>query len=88
MHITAAGWAVIWSVAVNLLSLSFVIYIITKEEGFLRYFWGLTFIPYFVVKMIYEISAYGQIYIIPADYWKWIDFLMIDLMLAGFIFYI
>jgi len=88
LGLTAIGWAVVWSVAVNILSISFVLYIITKESGLMRKFWGATFLPYFFVKLVYDISAYGHIYILPLQWWNRINIFMIDLTLAGLLFYL
>jgi hypothetical protein len=88
LGLTAIGWAIVWSVAVNLLSISFVTYIIAKERGLLRWFWGVTFLPYFVVKMLYDLSAYSSLHEVATRYENYLSLLMIDFVLIGMVFYL
>jgi hypothetical protein len=87
LGLTAIDWKIIWSVAVNLLSISVILVAMSYSEKYIRWFLGLVFLPYLTVKTVYDISTYGQIYIIPPEGWfiAW-EILIFDLLLSGLIF--
>lgn len=87
LGLTVVGWNIVWSIAVNFITLSLIVFAMTKAERFERLFLGWVFIPYFIVKFIYDISAYGQIHIFKQNLWNFAwDVLLVDLFLSGLVF--
>jgi hypothetical protein len=85
--ISAKGWAVVWSIAINIQSLSFVVYIMTKESELMRKIFGFAFIPYFTVRLFYDIAAYGQIRFFDAVIWvySW-DVIITEVLIVSLIY--
>jgi len=83
----SGGWSVVWVLSENMLLLSMSLTIIVLSySGILRNFFKYVFAPYFLVKCIYHIFCYLQIYIMPYDAWKkfWIGIIFL-IFILGFI---
>ena len=87
LGLNTVGWAVVWSIAINIQSLSFVVYIMTKESGVMRKVFGIVFIPYIVVKLFYDIAAYGQIHFFKSIIWviSW-DVLITEFLILSLVY--
>ena len=87
MGISAIGWAVVWSVAINIQSLSFVVYIMTKENELMKKLFAFAFIPYFTVKLFYDIAAYGQIHFFDPVIWvySW-DVIITEVLIVSLVY--
>lgn len=87
MGISAKGWNIIWAVAINIQSLSFVIYIMTKESELMRKLFAFAFIPYFTVKLFYDVAAYGQIHFFNSIIWviSW-DVIITEVLIVSLIY--
>jgi len=82
LGVSEKTWGLIWSVSENglLLTLSFVICI--AFSGIIRTFFTYIFIPYFIIKLIYQISCYSGIYIVSKKTWDniWSFFCILSLI--------
>jgi len=69
--LTTKQWNVIWAIAENSISLLMASLVsIYSGVGTIRLLFKWIFIPYFIIKLIYHYSAFGQIYIISEKWWE------------------
>lgn len=65
-------WESVWAVSNNgiLLMMSFLVML--YSWGVIRLLMTWVFIPYFLVKLIYQFSVYSEIYFVSPELWEYI----------------
>lgn len=70
LGLTNRFWESLWAVSNNgiLLTMSFMI--ILYSWGVIRLLFTWVFIPYFVLKLIYQFSVYSEVYLMSPKAWE------------------
>jgi hypothetical protein len=86
--LTENQWNRVWVIAENSLNLTMSTLItILAGSGLIRLMFKYIFIPYFIVKLIYQCSMFFQIYIVSKEWWESIwSFICVSLLTIG-VFY-
>ena len=65
-------WNVVWAIAENFLSLVMSILLSIFGSKTIRLMFFSLFIPYFIIKLIYQFSVFSQVYIVSRELWEYI----------------
>jgi hypothetical protein len=68
---TPVKWSIIWTISENGLGMSISLLISLLTEGFVKFLFRWIFVPYFIIKLIYHISCYTGIILLPLVVWSW-----------------
>lgn len=65
-------WESVWAISNNgiLLTMSFLV--VLYSWGVIRLLFTWVFIPYFLIKLIYQFSVYSEIYVFSPKTWEYI----------------
>lgn len=82
------SWSSVWVISENMLLLSISkLVVILSYEGYVKKIFKYIFTPYFILKCVYHICCYLQIYIVSRQVWKeiWIIVLILTFIIGGII---
>ena len=87
-NLTQEQWHGIWAISENTLALIMCVIIVLNTTEIIKHLFGWFFIPYFIVKLIYQFSCLLGIYIFDPSIWQtiWVKFTdIVSLGLIGLI---
>jgi len=68
--LSTANWNTVWAISENGMLIAFAILLERRYVGIIRRIFTWIFIPLFVVKLIYHISCFAGLYILPPHTWE------------------
>jgi hypothetical protein len=70
--LTREGWTLVWAIVENGLPISLCVIISLLTIGSVRFIFRWLFPTYFLVRFIYHLSCYLQIFVVSDKVWNWI----------------
>jgi len=87
MGLSYRTWKVIWAIAENGFALMMCGIVSLYSYGVLRTLFTWVFIPYFIIKLIYQFSCFSHIKIISAHSWENVWSLILVVLIISSLYY-
>ena len=65
-------WNIIWAIAENGVLFTIGLYVSYLTEGFIKVFFKWVFAPYALIKLIYDVSCFAGIFLLPPTVWEFL----------------